>query len=76
MLLLLIGSIINGGVATGVTYALGKAISEICYRNYEKVLNGSEINLEEMFAADILLNAFKNSYNSYKKDGFEGVINE
>lgn len=46
------GSLINAGVASSITYALGYSISEICYDSCKKILGGENINMNNVFAPE------------------------
>ncbi len=43
----IVGGVINGVVASGITYAIGKAISEICFVISEKIISGQTKELEK-----------------------------
>lgn len=49
-----IGAAINGSVASGITYALGMAVSEICYNTCIKISNGEEVDLNGIFDLETL----------------------
>lgn len=49
-----VGGIVNAGVASAVTGAVGTAISEICYVNVKKVLNGESVAWEKIFDTDFM----------------------
>lgn len=61
-----IGGMVNGAVATSITYALGKAVSEICYRNCKNILEGKEGDFFEMFTNE-LPNLFEQFYKEKKE---------
>lgn len=65
-----LGSVVNAGVASSITGALGASISEICYRNSKKILNGEEVNIDNMFNYAEIERLFK----QFMKE--EEVINE
>lgn len=46
------GGIINGGVASLITGALGYSFSKICYTSCEKILRGENVDITNMFNAD------------------------
>lgn len=46
------GGVVNASVASSITYALGYSVSEICYRNSKKVLNGEQIDVDNIFNSD------------------------
>ena len=50
----IVGSLINGTVASGITYAIGIAVSEICYNTCLKIANGEEVDLENIFDLEVL----------------------
>lgn len=60
------GSLINGGVASSITYALGSAISEIYYSNSEKILNGEFVDMNNMFDEETVKQLF-NEFMSKKE---------
>lgn len=47
-------STINAAVASSITSAIGFAISEICYSNVKKFLNGESIAWDKVFDEDII----------------------
>ncbi|MEG0051399.1 MAG: hypothetical protein RR712_04400 [Terrisporobacter sp.] len=53
------GSVVNASVASSITYALGYSISEICYRNSKKILNGEQIDIDNMFNFDEIEKLFE-----------------
>lgn len=53
------GGIINASVASSLTYALGKGISEISYFNCTKILKGENINILENFSEKMIIEASK-----------------
>lgn len=61
----IVGGAINATVASSITYALGKAISEICYRSCENVLQGKNDNLINMLENE-LPNLFKYFFSTEK----------
>lgn len=61
----IVGGAINAGVASAVTYGLGKAVSEICFSNCEKVLNGEDTSLSEIFDTNLLINLCKKFFEEY-----------
>ena len=54
-----LGSIVNAGVASSITYALGYSISEICYRMSEKILKGEQVDISSMFSYEEIEKLFK-----------------
>lgn len=44
-----VGGAINATVAGAITFALGTAISEICYRTCKAILNGENVDFEHIF---------------------------
>lgn len=63
----IVGGVINTGVASSITYGLGKAVSEICLSNCKKVLNGEKISPLEIFNSDILVALSKKFFEEYMK---------
>lgn len=55
-----VGSMINGSVASTITYALGMAISEISYRNCLKIMNGESVDFDTIFDVEIIKELMKN----------------
>lgn len=49
-----VGAIINGSVASTITYAIGMAVSEICYNTCIKISNGEEVDLDSIFDLETL----------------------
>ena len=45
----ILGAMINGAVASSLTYALGAAISEICYRFNSNGLDGVVLDVRTLF---------------------------
>lgn len=64
----LVKGLINGGVATLLTSALGEAVNISCYKIYESVLNGNE-NIEEQMKmfGDMVQKYATDYYKSGKK---------
>ncbi len=67
-----IGGAINATVASGITYAIGKATSEICFMNCKKILNGEKVDAFDIFNSEL----FQNLVNTFlketaKKKGYE-----
>ena len=48
----LVGGLINAGVASLITSALGFAISEICYDGCKKIAKGESVDFSSMFDAE------------------------
>lgn len=44
-----LGGAINAGIASAITYGLGKATSEICYSSCLKIIEGKNVDLNEIF---------------------------
>lgn len=49
----LLGGAINATVASSITYAVGKATSEICYKNCTKILNGEKVDIFDIFGSEL-----------------------
>ena len=49
------GGIINASVASSLTYALGKGISEISYFNCTKILKGENVDIIEIFSENAIM---------------------
>lgn len=60
----IVGGIINGAVGSLLTLSLGEAVNAACYKIYEAVLNGSDIE-EQM-------KIFGNMVKNYATDYFKG----
>ena len=73
-----LGAIINGGVASAITGALGYAISEICYSSCKKIVRNEKIDFAQAFSTDAiqdLMKAFVNNNNKkMNKDELEKAI--
>ena len=54
-----VGGAINAGVASTITFALGQAISEICYSTSKRILNGEDVDINQMFDMDEVKELFK-----------------
>ena len=57
-------STINAAVASSITSAIGLAISEICYSNVKRYLNGESVSWNKIFDEDIIksyMEKFKNN---------------
>lgn len=68
-----IGGAINAAVASSITYSIGKATSEICFMNCEKILNGEKVDVFDIFNSELfgtLMDTFLKE--SAKKKGYEG----
>lgn len=53
------GSVVNAGVASSITCALGYSISEICHRNSKKILNGEKVDISNIFDYEEVEKLFK-----------------
>lgn len=64
----ILGGVINAGVASAITYGLGKATSEICYNSCLKIIEGKNVNLNEIFNDEAQLNKETKKFSKeYKK---------
>lgn len=61
-----VGGLINGVVASGITYSIGKAISEICFIVSEKVIAGETKELEKFL--ENITNFFESEILKHYKD--------
>lgn len=64
----IVGGIINASVASSITYALGMTISEKLYGICNDILNGVDIDLENIFEISSLIDIFDSFYKNSKKD--------
>lgn len=62
------GGIINAGVASLITSALGFAISEICYDSCKKILNGEYVDMSSIFDIGSIQKYFEQYINKHKDD--------
>ncbi len=62
----LVGGIINAGVASALTGAIGYAASEICYRNVKDYLNGKPITWNKIFESDEFFELVKKEFQQIK----------
>ena len=62
------GGIINAGVASLITSALGFAISEICYDSCKKILNGEYVDMSSIFDIGSIQEYFEQYINNRKDD--------
>lgn len=62
------GGMINAGVASLITSALGFAISEICYDSCKKILNGEYVDMSSIFDIDSIQGYTKQYINNHKND--------
>lgn len=60
-----VGGAINATVASGITYAVGMVISEICYTACKDTLEGKEVDFEKLFENDIVKQGFKTFYDEF-----------
>lgn len=64
----ILGGVISAGVASAITYGLGKATSEICYNSCLKIIEGKNVDLSEIFNDEELLNEETKKFSKqYKK---------
>lgn len=63
-----VGGAINAGVASTITFALGQAISEICYSTSQRILNGEDVNVKEIFDMDEVQELFKKFFYERKNE--------
>jgi uncharacterized protein (DUF697 family)/GTP-binding protein EngB required for normal cell division len=63
------GAAINAGVAAAITYGLGSATNEVCYKATKAELNGESFPLSDFFNADFLkiVSDLIKGYNPQKK---------
>jgi len=64
----LVGSVVNAGVASALTYAIGFATSEICYSNVKKFLDGQPVVWDQIFATDEFTNLVKETFRNENKN--------
>jgi len=62
------GGIINAGVASLITSALGFAISEICYDSCKKILNGEYVDMSSIFDIGSIQEYFEQYINNHEDD--------
>ncbi len=63
----LIGGVINAGVASLITSALGFAISTICFESCKKIANGESIDMSNVFGIEAIQTLVK-QYMSHNKN--------
>lgn len=63
----LVKALINGGVATLLTSALGEAVNISCYKLYESILNGNENIEEQMKMFGDMVQKYATEYFKEKK---------
>ena len=64
----ILGGVINAGVASAITYGLGKATSEICYNSCLKIIEGKNVDLNEILNDETQLNKETKKFSKeYKK---------
>ena len=63
------GAVINAGVSSSITYGLGYALSKACKEIHRHVLDGSNIDLNEVFNSQFA-NAVFEYAKQYKKDNY------
>ena len=64
----ILGGVISAGVASAITYGLGKATSEICYNSCLKINEGKNVDLNEIFNDEEQLNEETKKFSKeYKK---------
>lgn len=59
------GGLINASVATAITYAIGKVISELCYRNCEAILQGNKENILKIFDTELIKQMVNKFFRQY-----------
>ncbi|WP_036613606.1 GTPase [Oribacterium sp. P6A1] len=57
------GGAINAAVATGITFAIGQAVSEICYNSVNKYMNGEEVYWDKLFDDELLMGLIQKYLN-------------
>lgn len=62
-----VGGIVNAGVASTLTGAMGFAASEICYQNLKKALSGQQVFWDDLFTSDDFINLTKEAMKGHKK---------
>lgn len=72
----IVGSAVNAGVASIITCALGFAISEICYANCRKILQGEEIDFTNIFNIDDIRGLMKGFMEKNKKSSVDDMTHE
>lgn len=55
-----VGGIINATVASAITKAIGEACSCICYKACEDIMKGKNVDFENMFDFDLIMDLVKN----------------
>lgn len=63
----IIGGVINAGVASLITSALGFAVSEICYDSCKKIAKGEDVDISSMFDAEMIQAYVQEYMQKYKK---------
>ena len=62
-----VGALINAGVSSSITFGIGYALNEACRQIHRHVLDGTNINLSEIFN-DEFTEAVLKYAESYRKD--------
>lgn len=57
------GGVINASVASGITFALGQAVSEICYNSVKKYMKGEEVYWDKLFDDELLMGLIQKYLN-------------
>lgn len=65
----LIGDIINAGVASLITSALGFAISEICFTSCKKIAEGEYVDMSNIFDGDMIQSYTREFMKNNKRRG-------
>jgi len=61
------GSVVNAGVASGFTWAMGLAVCDLCRRYCKEKIEGKEPSLQLIFDGGKMIELFKQSYKEIKK---------
>lgn len=69
----LVGGMINGSVGAALTYGLGAAVNESCYRYCKMQLEGKEIPLSDYFSPDVLMDMIKKFSEQYRAEKKKGA---
>jgi len=62
-----VGGVINAGVASLITSALGFAISEICYDSCKKIAKGEYVDMSSIFDVETIQSYTRNYMETHKK---------
>lgn len=69
----LVGGLINGSVGATLTYGLGAAINESCYRYCKMQLEGKSVNFSDYFSPEVLMDLIKIFGEQYKTETKKGA---